>query len=239
MASGCRPRDARTGRTRSTAGVDPAPGSGTRAADRDGPHREGRLGLDGLLHLALVGDPDERVVVLLRKRGRHLDVDLDARERPRRGIDVVALHEPDPLRREAALLAKARDVDAGAGADRREEEVERGGRRVLTAARHGLVRPDDVVPDPRVHLLAARQRDDHLGRHARLLLRGVRAGAPARDSGSRGHMLASRLRMRAKEKAKPVSRAALAGEADPRLVAMSVSIQDDVALYAEDIRGRS
>ena len=43
--------------------------------------------------------------------------------------------------------------------------------------------------------------------------------------------------MRAKEKAKPVSRAALAGEADPRLVAMSVSIQDDVALYAEDIRG--
>jgi argininosuccinate lyase len=43
--------------------------------------------------------------------------------------------------------------------------------------------------------------------------------------------------MRAKEKAKPVSRAALAGEADPRLVAMSVSIQDDGALYAEDIRG--
>jgi argininosuccinate lyase len=43
--------------------------------------------------------------------------------------------------------------------------------------------------------------------------------------------------MRAKQKAKPVSRAALAGEADPRLVALSVSIQDDGALYAEDIRG--
>ncbi len=43
--------------------------------------------------------------------------------------------------------------------------------------------------------------------------------------------------MRAKEKAKPVSRAALAGEADPRLVALSVSIQDDAALYAEDVRG--
>src|SRR5512144_2212811 len=43
--------------------------------------------------------------------------------------------------------------------------------------------------------------------------------------------------MRAKEKAKPVSRAALAGEADPRLVALSVSIQDDAALYAEDMRG--
>src|SRR5574340_1837829 len=43
--------------------------------------------------------------------------------------------------------------------------------------------------------------------------------------------------MRAKTKAKPVSRAALAGEADPRLVALSVSIQDDGALYAEDIRG--
>ncbi len=43
--------------------------------------------------------------------------------------------------------------------------------------------------------------------------------------------------MRVKDKAKPVSRAALAGEADPRLVALSVSIHDDAALYAEDIRG--
>src|SRR5512140_697000 len=40
-----------------------------------------------------------------------------------------------------------------------------------------------------------------------------------------------------KTPSKPVSRAALAGEADPRLVALSVSIQDDSALYAEDIRG--
>src|SRR5512144_3350586 len=36
---------------------------------------------------------------------------------------------------------------------------------------------------------------------------------------------------------KPVSRAALSGEADPRLVALSVSIQDDAALFDEDIRG--
>jgi argininosuccinate lyase len=43
--------------------------------------------------------------------------------------------------------------------------------------------------------------------------------------------------MNAKTRSKPVSRAALAGEADPRLVALSVSIQDDGALYAEDIRG--
>ena len=43
--------------------------------------------------------------------------------------------------------------------------------------------------------------------------------------------------MKAKKQAKPVSRAALSGEADPRLVAMSVSIQDDAALYDEDIRG--
>ena len=43
--------------------------------------------------------------------------------------------------------------------------------------------------------------------------------------------------MTAKAKSKPVSRAALAGEADPRLVALSVSIQDDAVLYAEDIRG--
>ena len=43
--------------------------------------------------------------------------------------------------------------------------------------------------------------------------------------------------MTAKSKSKPISRAALAGEADPRLVALSVSIQDDAVLYAEDIRG--
>jgi len=43
--------------------------------------------------------------------------------------------------------------------------------------------------------------------------------------------------MKASTKAKPVSRAALAGEADPRLVALSVSIQDDGALFAEDVRG--
>jgi argininosuccinate lyase len=41
----------------------------------------------------------------------------------------------------------------------------------------------------------------------------------------------------AQPSAGPVSRAALAGQADPRLVALSVSIQDDGALYAEDIRG--
>ncbi len=43
--------------------------------------------------------------------------------------------------------------------------------------------------------------------------------------------------MKPKDKARPVSRAALAGEADPRLVALSVSIQDDAALYDQDIRG--
>src|SRR5512133_2182747 len=43
--------------------------------------------------------------------------------------------------------------------------------------------------------------------------------------------------MAKKTSSKPVSRAALSGEADPRLVALSVSIQDDGALYAEDIRG--
>jgi argininosuccinate lyase len=43
--------------------------------------------------------------------------------------------------------------------------------------------------------------------------------------------------MKTPKKAQPVSRAALAGEADPRLVRLSVSIQDDAALYPQDIRG--
>src|SRR5512137_775912 len=41
----------------------------------------------------------------------------------------------------------------------------------------------------------------------------------------------------ARRGAQPVSRAALSGEADPRLVRMSVSIQDDAALHSQDIRG--
>jgi argininosuccinate lyase len=43
--------------------------------------------------------------------------------------------------------------------------------------------------------------------------------------------------MPAKKRSRPVSRAALAGEADPRLVALSASIEDDHALHGEDIRG--
>jgi argininosuccinate lyase len=43
--------------------------------------------------------------------------------------------------------------------------------------------------------------------------------------------------MKPKDRSRPVSRAALAGEADPRLVALSASIQDDAALYDQDIRG--
>ena len=43
--------------------------------------------------------------------------------------------------------------------------------------------------------------------------------------------------MSRQKESKPVSRAALAGEADPRLVALSVSIEEDRALYEEDIRG--
>jgi len=39
------------------------------------------------------------------------------------------------------------------------------------------------------------------------------------------------------KKARPISRAALTGEADPRLVALSVSIEEDKALFEEDIRG--
>jgi len=50
-------------------------------------------------------------------------------------------------------------------------------------------------------------------------------------------MAAQRPTRPPKPAARPVSRAALSGEADPRLVALSVSIQDDGKLYAEDIRG--
>ena len=41
----------------------------------------------------------------------------------------------------------------------------------------------------------------------------------------------------ARKRPRPVSRAALEGSADPRLVALSASIEDDRALYEEDIRG--
>ncbi len=44
-------------------------------------------------------------------------------------------------------------------------------------------------------------------------------------------------RASAPRKPKPVSRAALSGDADPRLVRMSVSIHEDAALHPQDIRG--
>ncbi len=50
-------------------------------------------------------------------------------------------------------------------------------------------------------------------------------------------MVPSAPRMARRGKPRPVSRAALGKEADPRLVALSASIQDDAALYEEDIRG--
>jgi len=50
-------------------------------------------------------------------------------------------------------------------------------------------------------------------------------------------VIASAPPMKKRKKAQPVSRAALAGEADPRLVRMSASIEEDGALYDQDIRG--
>jgi len=87
-------------------------------------HVERRLRLDRLLHRALVRDADEGVEVLLGNEGGHLDVELDAREHAGLRVEVVPLPQPDPLGREPALLAEARDVDPRARADGGEEQVE-------------------------------------------------------------------------------------------------------------------
>ena len=49
--------------------------------------------------------------------------------------------------------------------------------------------------------------------------------------------MAKPRKARGSPRSKPVSRAALSGEADPRLVRMSVSIHEDAALHPQDIRG--
>jgi hypothetical protein len=68
------------------------------------------------------------------------------------------------------MLAEAGDVDAGAGADRGQEQVERRRGGVLAAALDRLVGPDDVPPDLGVDPLPARQGDEHLARRARHVL---------------------------------------------------------------------
>ena len=90
----------------------------------DRPDLEGGLGLDGPLHRALVGDPHQRVPVLLREVGRDLDVEVHAGERAVLAV-VEPLDDADPLGGEAALLAEPHHEDPRAGPHRRREERER------------------------------------------------------------------------------------------------------------------
>ena len=159
----------------------------------DGPHLEHRLRLDGLLHRALVGDADERVEVLLREPGGHLDVELDARERaapPGRGGSAGRSGSPRSGARASGRTPRRRC--------RRRCRLPRGTGRTARA-RSPRRRPTPAGPfgsrDSRSGCPPAFRPagHDHLARHVLSLPRSRRC-EPARPRGipgARGRMLAS------------------------------------------------
>ena len=105
-------------------------------AGHDRPDLEGGLDLDGPLHRAFIGDPDQRLPVLLREGGRDLDVEVHAGEGAVLAV-VEPLHDADPLGGEAALLAETHHEDPGAAIDAAKSANGVGARVLAPPARAG------------------------------------------------------------------------------------------------------
>lgn len=83
----------------------------------------GRL-FEMLLDLAQFGRADQRVPVLLGKRRRDDDLDIDLLYHPRCGVRMRALQDLDALCGEVALLTETQNIDARAGCEGREKQLE-------------------------------------------------------------------------------------------------------------------
>jgi len=95
--------------------------------DRDNveQRRLGQVVLDG----ALIDRAQDRLPVFFWKRRRHGDLDSDAGDAFSRGVPLGRDREREALRVEVAPLAETQRLEARAGSDRGEEEIEgRGGR---------------------------------------------------------------------------------------------------------------
>jgi hypothetical protein len=88
--------------------------------------------LQRLLDLALFRRANHRRLVLFGKVGWQLNVKIHLACQSGRRIEIVPLNDFDFVSRDAALLAKAKHVDTGAGANRRKEKLERTWRGILT-----------------------------------------------------------------------------------------------------------
>lgn len=82
--------------------------------------------LEVLFDRALLGRTHQRRQIFFRKSGRNLDFQADRADQPAERITVHPLNDADALCGQPALLAEAKHVYAGAGADRGEERGERG-----------------------------------------------------------------------------------------------------------------
>jgi hypothetical protein len=120
----------------------------------------GRI-LQRLLHLAQIRRADKRIMILLRKCGRHLNFQFDLVHHAGRRVGGMALEDADALGGDAALAAEAEDVDARARANRRQEHLKRHGRRIFTAAARRLVGLDGVAAEMSVYARTAGEVYDH------------------------------------------------------------------------------
>jgi hypothetical protein len=115
-----------------------------------------------LLHSAQIHGVDDRVAVLVGKAGRGLQLQLDLVDQADLGVEVGTHGELRPRGVKAALLHEAKRIDARAGADGGEEQVERGGRRLAAAATSGLIGLDRELAIVCVDSLAAWEVDLHV-----------------------------------------------------------------------------
>ena len=86
-------------------------------------------------------------------------------DEPGLGVDLAAHAHAGLVGRQPALLQEGQQVDAGASADRRHEEVERRRRATLTAGKDRLVGLYGEALVVGVHSLAAREVDLHITHH--------------------------------------------------------------------------
>jgi hypothetical protein len=91
---------------------------------------------------ALIHGPQDRLAVLLREGRRKQDLQPDARDALTGFVPPGCELESETLRVEIALPEELERVEAGAGADGREEEVERSRGESRASCLDGMVRED-------------------------------------------------------------------------------------------------
>jgi len=93
-----------------------------------------------LFDFALLCRKDQRIVIFFGEFRWHLDFKVHSFHQSVEAVGVDALNDANPIRRQIALAAETEHVDAGACAQRRQENRERCRRYSLPTPCRGLIR---------------------------------------------------------------------------------------------------